>query len=236
MPTASAQFGRRARHPRLIRVLDLARTGRNWTTPNSTAAIVLVMERAERSLRQLLAGQAGLADGQAERILTEICEGLDHLHGLGWVHGDLKPDNVLLMADGSVRLSDFGLAFELDGTHGTHAWMPPLGTPDYLPPERWNAPLGERGVQARPSADIWALGIMVHQMFTGGTSLLPRRDAGRAGSRGAGVRRRPVAPAPGSRRTAVLARSGDRPSRPHPRGTRRLYCGSPAGSHRCGNP
>ncbi len=59
---------------------------------------------------------------------------------------------------------------ELDGTHG---FMPPLGTPDYLPPERWRAPLGERGVQVRPSNDIWALGIMIHQMFAGGASPFP---------------------------------------------------------------
>ncbi|MDV9173274.1 serine/threonine-protein kinase [Streptomyces sp. W16] len=166
------EFGRRARHPRLIRVLD-SLVLNEPDHAELDGAIVLVMERAERSLRQLLGCEAGLADGQAERILTQICEGLAHLHDLGWVHGDLKPDNVLLMADGAVRLSDFGLAAELDGTHGTHGWIPPLGTPDYLPPERWKAPLGERGVQARPSADIWALGIMVHQMFTGGTSPFP---------------------------------------------------------------
>ncbi|MEU5110877.1 protein kinase [Streptomyces longwoodensis] len=58
----------------------------------------------------MLATEGPLRGGDGERILTEICEGLAHLHGLGWVHGDLKPDNVLLMADGSVRLSDFGLA------------------------------------------------------------------------------------------------------------------------------
>ncbi|MFJ9626238.1 serine/threonine-protein kinase [Streptomyces sp. NPDC101175] len=166
------EFGRRARHPRLIRVLDSVVLDEP-DHPELDGAIVLVMERAERSLRQLLADERELTDGRAGRILTQICEGLAHLHEVGWVHGDLKPDNVLLMADGSVRLSDFGLASELDGTHGTHAWMPPLGTPDYLPPERWRAPLGERGVQARPSADIWALGIMVHQVFGGGTSPFP---------------------------------------------------------------
>ena len=167
-----SEFGRRARHPRLIRVLD-SLVLNEPDHPELDGAVVLVMERAERSLRQLLSTEVGLADGDAERILTQICEGLVHLHELGWVHGDLKPDNVLLMEDGSVRLSDFGLASELDGTHGTHAWMPPLGTPDYLPPERWKAPLGERGVQARPSADIWAYGIVIHQVFTGGTSPFP---------------------------------------------------------------
>ncbi|WP_405867802.1 serine/threonine protein kinase [Streptomyces sp. NBC_01515] len=167
-----SEFGRRTRHPRLIRVLD-SLVLNEPDHPELDGAIVLVMERAEHSLRQLIGAEGELTEGQADRILTQICEGLAHLHGLGWVHGDLKPDNVLLMADGSVRLSDFGLAAELDGTHGTHAWIPPLGTPDYLPPERWKAPLGERGVQTRPSADIWALGIMVHQMFTGGTSPFP---------------------------------------------------------------
>jgi serine/threonine-protein kinase len=165
-----SEFGRRARHPRLIRMLDsvvLSEPG----DPVLDGSVVLIMERAEHSLRQLLE-QDGPEPTEIEksRLLTEICEGLAHLHGIGWVHGDLKPDNVLIMADGSARLSDFGLAVELDGTHG---YMPPLGTPDYLPPERGRAPLGERGVQVRPSNDIWALGIMIHQMFAGGASPFP---------------------------------------------------------------
>ncbi|MFJ1806783.1 MULTISPECIES: serine/threonine-protein kinase [unclassified Streptomyces] len=164
-----SEFGRRADHPRLIRLLDSVVLDEP-DHPGLDGAVVLVMERAERSLRQLLGQEGQVRDAERERVLTEICEGLAYLHDLGWVHGDLKPDNVLIMADGSVRLSDFGLAAELDGTHGTHAWIPPLGTPDYLPPERWKAPLGERGVQVRPSADIWALGIVIHQMFTGGAS------------------------------------------------------------------
>lgn len=167
------EFGRRARHPRLIRMLDsvvLSEPG----DPVLDGAVVLIMERAEHSLRQFLAQDGpGPTEFEKSRLLTEICEGLAHLHGSGWVHGDLKPDNVLIMADGSARLSDFGLAVELDGTQGTHGYMPPLGTPDYLPPERWRAPLGERGVQVRPSHDVWALGIMIHQMFAGGTSPFP---------------------------------------------------------------
>ncbi|MDX2543511.1 serine/threonine-protein kinase [Streptomyces sp. WI04-05B] len=177
-----AEFSRRTRHPRLIRLFDSITLDESAGSAFD-GAVVLVMERAERSLRERLeassdpgrsgsspSGEEPLSVGEGARLLTEICEGLAHLHELGWVHGDLKPDNVLLMADGSVRLADFGLAVELTGTH---AYVPPLGTLDYLPPERRQASLGERGVQVRQSTDIWALGVMIHQVFTGGVLPFP---------------------------------------------------------------
>lgn len=164
------ELGRRACHPRLIRILDSVVLSEP-DHPFLDGAIVLVMERATRSLRDLL--DAGPAEAEGARLITEVCEGLAHLHRTGWVHGDLKPDNVLLMADGSAKLADFGLATELTGTRGTHGYAPPMGTFDYLPPERWKAPLGEHGVQVRPSADIWALGIMIHQVFAAGSSPFP---------------------------------------------------------------
>ncbi|MEV7673061.1 serine/threonine-protein kinase [Streptomyces sp. NPDC088752] len=184
------ELSRRVRHPRLIRLFD-SLTLDESAGPAFDGTVVLVMERAERSLRERLvappppgrdpspssgarssapAGGEPLAADEGARLLTEVCEGMAHLHGLGWVHGDLKPDNVLIMADGSVRLADFGLSVELTGTH---AYAPPLGTPDYLPPERWRAPLGEQGVQVRQSADVWAWGVMIHQVFTGGASPFP---------------------------------------------------------------
>lgn len=166
------EFGSRAHHPRLMRLLDSVVLG-DCEVPGLDGAVVLVMERAESSLQDLLDAAGGTPLPEADRLLTEICEGLAHLHRLGWVHGDLKPANVLIMADGSVRLSDFGLTAELEGTRGTHGYIPPLGSPDYLPPERWRAPLDERGVQVRPTADVWALGVMIHQVFTGGASPFP---------------------------------------------------------------
>ncbi|MFE2286358.1 serine/threonine-protein kinase [Streptomyces sp. NPDC059443] len=164
------ELGRRARHPRLIRLLDSLVLS-DPDRPSLDGAIVLVMERARCSLRDLL--DTGVTEGEAARLIVGICEGLAHLHGSGWVHGDLKPENVLIMADGSVRLSDFGLATELTGTQGTHGYAPPMGTVDYLPPERWKAPLGERGVQIRPSVDIWALGVMIHEAFASGAPPFP---------------------------------------------------------------
>ncbi|GLV82955.1 hypothetical protein Slala03_26440 [Streptomyces lavendulae subsp. lavendulae] len=168
------ELARRAGHPRLIRLLDsfvLSEPGH----PYLDGAIVLVMERAERSLRDRLATPVTAAEGA--RLITGIIEGLAHLHRSGWVHGDLKPDNVLLMRDGSVKLADFGLATELTGTHGTHGYAPPMGTLDYLPPERRRAPLGEHGIQVRPSADVWALGILIHEVFAGGAPPFPGATA-----------------------------------------------------------
>lgn len=165
------EFARRTRHPRLVRLLDTVQLGAEGDA-FLDGAIVLVMERAERSLRDLL-DSAEVSEAEGGALIAGICEGLAHLHAAGWVHGDLKPDNVLLAADGSVLLADFGLATELTGTGGTHGHAPPMGTFDYLPPERWRAPLGEQGVTVRPSGDIWALGIVVHEVFARGASPFP---------------------------------------------------------------
>ncbi|MFE9479117.1 serine/threonine-protein kinase [Streptomyces spororaveus] len=161
------EIGVRAGHPRLIRLLDSTVLDAP-DHPALDGAVVLVMERATGSLRDLL--DSGVTEAEGGRLIAGICEGLAHLHRVGWVHADLKPENVLIGADGSVRLSDFGLATELTGTHGYAA---PMGTLDYLPPERWKARLGERGVQIRPSADIWALGIVIHEVFASGAPLFP---------------------------------------------------------------
>ncbi|MFD7415815.1 serine/threonine-protein kinase [Kitasatospora purpeofusca] len=159
------RFSRRADHPHLIRtfaVVTLADPDR----PELDGAVALVMERAARSLHDLLAeARPPHPPPGAERILTEVAAGLRHMHGSGWVHGDLKPGNVLLMADGTAKLADFGLTSELEGTH---AYAPPLGSPDHVPPEWWSERTGARGAALRPSADLWAYGVLAHQVLTGG--------------------------------------------------------------------
>ncbi|MFJ4793762.1 serine/threonine-protein kinase [Kitasatospora purpeofusca] len=159
------RFSRRADHPHLIRtfaVVTLADPDR----PELDGAVALVMERAARSLHDLLAeARPPHPPAGAERILTEVAAGLRHMHGSGWVHGDLKPGNVLLMADGTAKLADFGLTSELEGTH---AYAPPLGSPDHVPPEWWSERTGARGAALRPSADLWAFGVLAHQVLTGG--------------------------------------------------------------------
>jgi serine/threonine protein kinase len=162
MTEREVSVGRQVDHPRLIglhetHVID------DPDDPHLDGATVLVLELADRSAGALLeAADGGLPE--APRIIAEICAGLAHLHAAGWVHGDLKPSNVLLMSDGSVRLADFGLAAEIDGTH---AYLPPGGTADYIPPERADEDLGKKGVAVRQTADIWALGVTACQLLTG---------------------------------------------------------------------
>ncbi|MER5637922.1 serine/threonine-protein kinase [Kitasatospora sp. NPDC002227] len=163
-----AELGRTAPHPRLVRLLDTF-TLAAPEHPALDGAIVLVMERARCTLRDLLAA-GPLGPAEAAGIVAGICEGLAHLHGSGWVHTDLKPENVLIGQDGEVRLADFGLAIELSGTHGLCA---PMGTPDYLPPERRREPIGLQGVKVRTTADIWALGIVIHEIFAAGVPPFP---------------------------------------------------------------
>ncbi|MET7396855.1 protein kinase [Dactylosporangium sp. NPDC005572] len=153
---------RRLSHPNLVKLLDSLVVD-DPAEPELDGATVIVLELAERTAATALAATGGGLPA-ASRLITEVCAGLACLHKAGWVHGDLKPSNILLMADGSVRLADFGLAAELDGTH---AYLPPGGTADYVPPERWAEGLRPGGVAVRQTADIWALGVTACQLLTG---------------------------------------------------------------------
>ncbi|MEU6378839.1 serine/threonine-protein kinase [Streptomyces sp. NPDC046909] len=168
------RFSAEADHPHLVRTHAVC-TVDAPDLPALDGAIALVMDRAEASLRQELdAAGTGGPIPDAVRVLRGVAAGLAHMHGAGWVHGDLKPANVLLGADGEVWLADFGLATELEGTH---AYVPPLGTLDHVPPEWWSQRTGAGGTVVRPTADIWAFGVLAHQVLTGGLHPFPGATA-----------------------------------------------------------
>ncbi|AKZ57677.1 Serine/threonine protein kinase [Streptomyces ambofaciens ATCC 23877] len=177
------ELHRRLRRPRLVRMYETLVVD-DPARPALDGATVLVLEKAEGSLAALLAARPCPAGGAA--LVAQVCEGLAQLHAAGWVHGDLKPANVLLMEDGSVRLADFNMAAELEGTH---AYTPAFSTPDYTPPELLWSEIGERGRRIRPSADVWAFGVLAHLVLSGsfplpGGTPTARRDAGAAYARG----------------------------------------------------
>ncbi|MFH8344517.1 protein kinase [Streptomyces sp. NPDC018045] len=167
------RFSLEADHPHVVRT-HAALTIGDPDHPELDGLTALVMDRAAHSLRDLLAGAADGPLPDAPRLLRETADGLAHLHGRGWVHGDLKPANILLAPDGTVWLADFGLTAELEGSH---AYVPPLGSLDHVPPEWWSQRTGQRGATVRPSADIWAYGVLAHQVLTGGRHPFPGRTA-----------------------------------------------------------
>ncbi|WP_254075840.1 protein kinase [Streptomyces sp. P3] len=175
---------RRLRAPRLIGMHETL-TVEDPDHPELDGATVLVLERAEGSLDSLLDQDPVPVSGPA--LLAQVCAGLVQLHHAGWVHGDLKPGNVLLMKDGSVRLADFNTSAELEGTHA-HSLA--FATQDYTPPELLWSEVGERGTCIRPTADVWAYGVLAHVVLTGayplpGASAEARSDAGVRYARGA---------------------------------------------------
>jgi serine/threonine-protein kinase len=140
-------------HPYVLKILPAAEKSRPY----------IAMEYLEgQTLAAYLRGKTRLAEGEAGRIISQVCEGLDYLHRKGVVHRDLKPENIMLCKDGTVRIMDFGIAKSENARRLTFGgFSSTMGTPDYISPEQVQ---GKRGDSR---TDIYALGAMLYEMTTG---------------------------------------------------------------------
>jgi len=155
-PEAALRFAReseilrRLDHPNIVKIiasLDHADDHR------------IVMEYVPGgSLRSLLNAHGRLSPERSVALLLELTDALARAHHLEVIHRDLKPENVLLAADGTPRLSDFGLSRLADQEGSSRALV---GTLPYLSPEA----LAGGALDAR--ADLWALGVMLFEMLSG---------------------------------------------------------------------
>jgi tetratricopeptide (TPR) repeat protein len=141
------------RHPHIVPLFDAGDSGgRPYYT----------MELVEGgTLAQKLAG-APLAAKPAAALVAQLADAVHAAHQLGVVHRDLKPANVLLAADGTPKIGDFGLARRVDGGGATVTGMV-VGTPSYMAPEQARGEVRSVG----PATDVYGLGAILYKALTG---------------------------------------------------------------------
>jgi len=146
-----AKTGRALRHMSLVHVFLIKRWEGTW---------FYLMELVDgRALTEMAAGDAMPLDRRLD-ILREVAGALDYIHSKGYVHRDIKPDNVLIRADGQLKIIDFGLSQKFGRVARTRAGEV-MGTAKYMAPELIN------GAEASPATDIYALGAMAYEMIAG---------------------------------------------------------------------
>ncbi|MEU7817921.1 Stk1 family PASTA domain-containing Ser/Thr kinase [Pseudonocardia sp. NPDC049154] len=162
-PTFRARFEREARsaaridHPHVVDVHDQGRC----TPPGGEPTLFLVMELVDGgTLRDLLRRRGALGVPATFAVLEPVLSGLAQAHRLGMVHRDVKPENVLIGRDGSVKVADFGLVTAAAEAGVSHAGMI-LGTMAYLSPEQ--VATG----QADARSDVYAAGVLCYELLTG---------------------------------------------------------------------
>ena len=144
----------------LIRKVDSPRIVKLHELGMADGHVYLVMEYfAHGSLRQKLRGP--VARATALDYTRQIASALDIVHRAGIIHRDLKPANVMLRADGSLVLIDFGTAKYAGGEVTLTRTGAVMGTPHYMSPEQCT------GAELTPASDLYALGVMLYEMLTG---------------------------------------------------------------------
>jgi serine/threonine-protein kinase len=123
------------------------------------------------TLAHLLNSVCPMPEKDALRFAVRLCEAVGYMHEQGVIHRDLKPQNIMICYDGTIRIMDFGIAKSAEGKRITFTgFTPAVGTPDYMAPEQVK---GKRGDER---TDIYSLGAMLYEMVAGATPFVSENE------------------------------------------------------------
>jgi eukaryotic-like serine/threonine-protein kinase len=146
-----ARLGASLNHPNVVRVFDVFEE-------DSVTTLVLEYVDGENLAQALRRGP--MAPDQALAVLEPLAEALDHAHSNGVIHRDVKPANVLIAQDGTVKLADLGIAKGRDATRVTSSEAA-IGSAPYMAPEQL------AGDEVTAAADIYALAALAFEVVSG---------------------------------------------------------------------
>ncbi len=149
------EIGLRLNHPYILKFIpvDEAKRSRPYIVTEFLRGYTLAL---------LLNGMRPMPEKDAIKLAIRFCDALSHMHEHGVIHRDLKPQNIMICYDGTIRIMDFGIAKAAAGRRITFTgFTPAVGTPDYMAPEQVK---GKRGDER---TDIYSLGAILYEMVVG---------------------------------------------------------------------
>ncbi len=147
-----ARAAARLSHPNIVNIYDVG---------VSEGDHYIVMEYVPgKTLKDKIQQDGHLSTEEALRIAREIAEALAHAHANGLVHCDIKPHNILMMADGHIKVADFGIARAVTESTMTYSGNV-VGSVHYFSPEQ------AKGTMITPKSDVYSLGVVLYEMLTG---------------------------------------------------------------------
>ncbi len=139
-------------HPNIVEMYDVG---------EDHGIYYIVMEYIEgKTLKQLIKKRGALTLSEAIDIMLQITDGISQAHDSYIIHRDLKPQNIMIKEDGSIKITDFGIAMALNSTQLTQT-NSVMGSVHYLPPEQASG----KGSTIR--SDIYSMGILFYELLTG---------------------------------------------------------------------
>ena len=157
--TREVRLARQVSHPNVCRVFDIGEISESGDAGKTFTHTFLTMEFVDgEDLASLMRRIGRLPPDKAVEIARQLCAGLAAAHEHGIIHRDLKPANIMLDGRGRVRITDFGLAGLAAEIEGAEARA---GTPAYMSPEQF------AGGEVTPKSDLYSLGLVLYEIFTG---------------------------------------------------------------------